>query len=373
MLGNAIPIGKLFGISVKLHYSWFIIFVLVAWSLAAGYFPATYPTWGLSLSIIVGVVTSLLFFASVLAHELMHSVVARSIGIPIQGITLFVFGGVSQMTEEPSRPQDEFRMAIAGPLTSLVIGVIFLAIWNFLKELPEYVIAVAFWLGWINVILAAFNLIPGFPLDGGRVLRSLLWWRNQNLKRATRIASTIGRIIGYLFIFAGIWIIFQGNWLNGLWLAFIGWFLGSAAAGSYRQLELQELLKRHKVAEIMTTDCPVISSDITIEKLVHENILASGKRCFPVLQQETISGLITMYDIKSIPRDQWSFRTVKEAMTPVDKLKTVSPDDDLAKVMQLLAQGNINQVPVIKNNVIIGMIARDNLFSFINIRGELEA
>ncbi len=371
MLGNGIKIAKLFGISVKLHYSWFIIFILVAWSLSASYFPATNPEWELATSIIVGIITSFLFFMSVLAHELMHSIVARSLGIPIEGITLFVFGGVSQMTDEPTRPQDEFRMAIAGPVTSLVLGGIFLSIRYLLNGLPDYITAVAFWLGWINVILAAFNLIPGFPLDGGRVLRSLLWWKNQNLKRATRIASAIGRVIGYLFIFAGIWILFQGNWFNGLWLAFIGWFLSSAAAGSYKQLELQELLKRHKVSEVMTTDCPTISPDITIAQLVHDNILTSGKRCFPIIDHGTILGIVTMSDIKTIPRDQWIVRTAKEAMTPFNKLKTISPNDDLAKAMQLLAKENINQVPVVKNDSIIGMLARDNLFSFINIRGEL--
>jgi Zn-dependent protease/predicted transcriptional regulator len=371
MLGGGIPIGKAFGIAIKLHYSWFVVFLLVAWSLAANYFPATYPDWGLPLAIAAGIITSLLFFGSVLAHELMHSLVAKSEGIPVQAITLFIFGGVSQMVEEPKRPQDEFRMAIAGPLTSLVLGGIFLAIWFLLQGGFEFIVAIAFWLGWINIFLAGFNLVPGFPLDGGRVLRSLLWWRSQNLKRSTKTASTVGRVVGYIFIFVGIWFIFQGNWLNGLWLALIGWFLESAASGSYRQLALQEMLKGHKVVEAMTTDCAVIPPEQTIEQLVHNNILTSGKRCFPVVQSNGIVGLITIHDIKSVPRDQWSTRTVREAMTPFDKLKTVSPNDDLAMAMQILAEVNINQVLVVKDGTIIGMVARDNLISFINLRGEL--
>lgn len=371
MSGGSIFIGKVFGISIKLHYSWFIVFVLVAWSLAASYFPVEYPGWELSLSIIAAIITSLLFFGSVLAHELMHSVVARSAGIPIQDITLFIFGGVSQMAEEPKKPEDEFRMAIAGPLTSLVLGIIFLSIRFFLKGLPEVVTAIAFWLGWINIFLAGFNLVPGFPLDGGRVLRSLLWWRSHDLKSATKMASTIGRGVGYLFIFAGIWLIFQGNWFNGLWLAFIGWFLENAAAGSYRQLALQEMLKGHKVTEAMTTDCPVVSPELTIEQLVHGNILTLGRRCFPVVQHNGIVGLVTIHDIKSVPRDQWISKTVREAMTPFSKLKTVSPDADLSTVMQIMAEENINQVLVIKDNNIVGMVARDNLIAFINLRGEL--
>ncbi len=371
MLGGGIPIGKVFGISIRLHYSWFIVFVLVAWSLAASYFPAAYPDWGLSVSIAAGVITSLLFFGSVLAHELMHSVVAQSAGIPVHAITLFIFGGVSQMVQEPKKPQDEFRMAIAGPLTSLILGGIFLAIWFFLKGLPEVVTAVASWLGWINIFLAAFNLVPGFPLDGGRVLRSLLWWRSQNLRSATKIASNVGRVVGYLFIFAGIWLIFRGSWFNGVWLALIGWFLENAAVGSYRQLALQEKLKGHKVTEAMTADCPVVPPELTIEQLVHGNILTSGRRCFPVVQNNGILGLVTLHNIKSVPRDQWSTKTIREAMTPFSKLKTVGPDEDLATVMQILAEENINQVLVVKDNNIIGMVARDNLLAFINLRGEL--
>jgi Zn-dependent protease/predicted transcriptional regulator len=372
MSGGGISIGKMFGIPVKLHYSWFLVFALVAWSLAAEYFPATYPGWDLTTSIVASVITSLLFFGSVLAHELMHSVVARSEGIPIQGITLFIFGGVSQMTEEPRKPEDEFRMAIAGPLTSLALGVIFLAIWFFLKSLPQVVIAIAFWLGWINVTLAGFNLVPGFPLDGGRVLRSLLWWRSQNIKSATKVASTVGRVIGYLFISAGIWIVFQGNWFNGIWLAMIGWFLESAASGSYKQLALQEMLKGHRVTEVMTTDCPTVFPELTIEQLVHDNMLTSGRRCFPVVQRDgSVQGLVTLNEIAAVPRVDWLARTVKEIMTPFSKLKTVRPDEDLATVMQMLAEQNINQVLVVKDGNIMGMVARDNLINFINLRGEL--
>jgi len=370
MLGGGIPIGKVFGIAIRLHYSWFIVFMLVAWSLSVGYFPGEYPGWGLSVSIIAGVVTSLLFFGSVLAHELMHSVIAKAAGIPIRGITLFIFGGVSQMGQEPKNPRDEFRIAIAGPLTSLVLGCIFLAIWFFLKGLPETITAIAHWLGWINIFLAGFNLVPGFPLDGGRVLRSLLWWRSQNLRKATKIASNVGRAVGYVFILAGIWIIFQGNWFNGIWLALIGWFLENAAVSSYKQLDLLEKLKMHKVVEAMTTDCPVVPPETTIERLIQGNILVLGRRCFPVVNDNGILGLVTIHDIKLVPREQWTTRTVREAMTPLNKLKTVGPEEDLATVMQILAEENINQVLVVKDNNILGMVARDNLLTFLSLHSK---
>jgi len=250
MLTEGISIGKAFGIPLRLHYSWFIVFVLITWSLAYN-FLHTYPQWSLATSIVAGVVTSLLFFGSVLAHELSHSLVAQTAGIPIQSITLFIFGGVSQMVEEPKQPQVEFRMALAGPLTSLVLGGIFLAIWFWLGGVSEFIKAICFWLGWINIALAGFNLVPGFPLDGGRVLRSLLWWRSGDLRKSTKIASNIGRAIGYLLILIGIAVIFTTrDWINGLWLAFIGWFLENAASASYRQLALQDILRGHRVASL---------------------------------------------------------------------------------------------------------------------------
>lgn len=370
-MANGISFGKAFGIPLKLHYSWFIVFALVTWALTVGYFPQAYPLWSVTTSIIAGVITSLFFFGSVLAHELAHSVVAQAAGIKIHSITLFIFGGVSQMTEEPTRPQVEFRMALAGPVTSLIIGGIFLSIYFFLEGTPEFIKAISFWLGWINFILAGFNLIPGFPLDGGRVLRSLLWWRSGEMLRATKTASNIGRGVGYLFIFVGIGLIFYGSWINGLWLAFIGWFLENAAATSYRQLALLDILKGHTVSELMTQDCPTVPPQTTIQQLVHEQILASGRRCFPVVDKGKIIGLVTIHDVKSIAREQWPHRTVAEIMTPFEKLKSVEPHDDLAKVLRMLTEYNVNQLPVIKDGNLLGMIARDSLLTFISIRSEL--
>jgi Zn-dependent protease/CBS domain-containing protein len=371
MLRGGIPIGRLFGVSLRLHYSWFLIFALVTWALSASYFPATQPTWSSGTRIAAGVLTSLLFFGSVLAHELTHSIVAIREGIPVQSITLFVFGGVSQIAGEPKQAKDEFRMALAGPLSSLLISALFWAIWLWWRGTNNFVTAIAFWLGWINASLAVFNLIPGFPLDGGRVLRSILWWRSQNLRNATRIASNIGRGAGYLFIFAGIWLVFSGNWFDGIWLALIGWFLESAAVGSYRQLLLEDMLKGHVASEVMSQDCIAVPPDITIERLVNDNILASGRRCFLVTSNGHVEGLITIHNIKAVPRDLWSTKPVREAMTPLQSLKSVQPNEDLNTVLKTLVQNDINQVPVISNNDIVGMVSRDNIVNFISARSEL--
>ena len=370
MLREGISIGKAFGIPLRLYYSWFIVFVLITWSLAYNFVHA-YPHWSLVNSIVTGVITSLLFFGSVLAHELSHSVVAKAAGIPIQSINLFIFGGVSQLGEEPKQPQVEFRMALAGPLSSLVLGGIFLAIWYWLGDMLEFIKAICFWLGWINIALAAFNLVPGFPLDGGRVLRSLLWWQSQDLRKATRIASNIGRGIGYLLIFIGIALIFFGNWIDGLWLAFIGWFLENAAASSYRQLALQDILRGHHVSELMIRDCPTVPPQVTIQQLVNDQILTSGRRCFPVVQNDRILGLITMHNIKGAPREQWSAKTAVEVMTPFANLKSVGPDEDLTTVLKILTEQNINQLLVVEDGKIVGIIARDHLLSFISVRSEL--
>ncbi|MBL7166927.1 MAG: site-2 protease family protein [Dehalococcoidales bacterium] len=222
MLRGGIPIGRLFGISLRLNYSWFIVFGLVTWSLTTQQFPLNFPEWSLAMSLVAGIVTSLLFFGSLLAHELMHSVVAQSVGIKVNSITLFIFGGVAQMSEEPHQPKDELRIALAGPLTSVALGIIFWAVYLLVEGHSEFVLAISYWLSLINIFLAVFNLIPGFPLDGGRVLRAILWWRSNNLRRATKIATNIGRAVGYLFIFGGLYFIFEGLWLNGLWLALIG-------------------------------------------------------------------------------------------------------------------------------------------------------
>ena len=371
MLSGGIPIGRLFGISIKLHFSWFFIFALITWALSTSYFPDVFPDWSPATSVITSIATSLLFFASVMLHELMHSVVAKASGIPVESITLFIFGGISRITREPGEPKVELRIALAGPLTSLLLGGIFWAIFFTVPANLEHIIAISFWLGWINILLGVFNLLPGFPLDGGRVLRAILWWRSGNLRRATRWASNAGRGLSFLFIFGGILLIFSGFWFNGLWLAFIGWFLGNAAAGSYRQLTLQQTLQGHAVSEAMTRDCLTVPPDLTLVRLVNEHILPFGNQCFVVTTDSHIQGLITLKIIKAVPREMWATKKVAEVMMPFEELKQIRPDEDLASVFKILTEEEINQLPVVEGGRVIGMISRENLLAFINIRNKL--
>ena len=234
MLKNSLRIARIGGVSVNIHVSWILIFVLVTWTLAGSYFPRNHPNWPLSLYWTVGLAASVLFFASVLAHELAHSFVARARGLPVHDITLFIFGGVAQLEEEPETPATEFLMALVGPFTSIVLGACFGVVWLTASGVSEPLAALGFYLAVNNVWLGMFNLIPGFPLDGGRVLRSILWQVTGNLQRATRWATLVGQAIAYLFILAGVWRIFTGDWVGGLWIAFIGWFLDNAASSSYR-------------------------------------------------------------------------------------------------------------------------------------------
>lgn len=375
MLRGGIPIGKAFGIALRLHYSWFLIFALITWALAGVYFPTTYPAWNLTMKIGAGLLTSFLFFGSVLLHELCHSVVALHEGIQIQSITLFFLGGVSQMKGEPKTAGDEFRMAAAGPFSSIILGGIFLGIYFVLQQMNElpaqFGAAVTFYLGFINLLLGVFNLIPGFPLDGGRVLRSIIWWRTKNLKKSTKIASYVGRGFGFLFIFGGIYLIFTGQFINGIWLALIGWFLESTAIGSYQQLLLQDMLKGHIAADIMSRDCKVVPPDITVEHFVNEDMLTSGRRCFPVASDSQIEGLMTVQNVKAVKRDAWKTTLVRQAMTPIDKVKSVFPNEDMLTILQMMTENDIAQVPVIQENKVVGIVGRDNIINFINNRAEI--
>ena len=279
-MGSAFNLGRVFGIRFRLHYTWFIIFILITVSLSWQLFPSLYPGWSPLLHWVVGVVTSLLFFASVLAHELAHSLVGRANGIPIKSITLFIFGGVAQMTREATRAGAEFKMAVAGPACSLIIGGLFALLWWFTESVIEPVAAMAYWLAYINIALAIFNLIPGFPLDGGRVFRSLLWRVTGSYSRSSRIAIRVGQGVGYLFILGGILVAFLRpfglDWFSGLWLAFIGWFLENAASASYRQFRWREGLQRFTVSQAMIADCPVISANTTVNQLVQDYAFAGS-------------------------------------------------------------------------------------------------
>ena len=374
-MGNALNLGKLFGIQFRLHYTWFIIFVLITVSFSWQIFPIDYPGGTQLLYWVMGIVTSFLFFASILAHELAHSLVGRANNIPIKSITLFIFGGVAQMTREARSAGAELKMAVAGPACSLAIAGLFYSVWFFTRNAIVPVTAMAFQLAYINVALAAFNLIPGFPLDGGRVFRSILWQVTGNYERSTRIATWVGQGTGYLFIIGGILVVFLQpfglDWFSGLWLAFIGWFLENAASVSYRQAQWRGALQGLTASQVMTSDYPVIPLSITVSQLVQGYIFTSGHGCFLVADEGGVRGILTLPNIKSVSQPNWGVTQVKEIMTPIDKLKMAYPDQDALSILEQMDESNINQMPVVSEGRVIGLITRDNLIRLLYTRSQL--
>ncbi len=375
--GTALNLGRIFGIQFRLHYTWFIIFVLVTVSLSWQLFPALYPGWSDLTYWLIGIVTSLLLFASVVTHELAHSLVARFYGIPVSSITLFIFGGVAQITREATRPGVEFRMAAAGPACSLVIGGLFALLWLITQDVIEPIAALAFWLAQINVVLALFNLIPGFPLDGGRVFRSLMWRLTGNYRRSTQIAVRVGQGVGYLFILVGILIAFLRpfgmDWFSGLWLAFIGWFLANAASASYRQVKWRDGLRGFSASQVMTSVYPVVPLNITVGQLIYGYLFTGGHPFFMVADEGRLEGMLTLENIKSVPRQNWEVTPVKDIMTAADKLNVAYPDQDALSILEQMEDNGINQIPVVSESRIIGLITRDNLIRFLHLRSELKA
>ncbi len=370
MLGS-FRIGKIAGIEIDINVSWIVILVLLTVSLATGWFPLLYPGWSTATYWVVSFISALLLFVSVLLHELAHSLVARRSGLPVKNITLFIFGGVSNIEQEPKSPGVEFRMAFVGPLTSLLIGAVCYLLLLPLRGTHSPLEGILFYLAVMNILLGLFNLIPGFPLDGGRVLRSIVWKITGSLARATRVASLSGQVIAYLFIFWGIWQLFGGDVLNGIWLGFIGWFLLSAAQSANTQVVLQSALRGITVSEVMNPTPPTVPANISLQKLTDEYFLPHGLRCALVTQGDRLAGLITLGDIRHVPREQWGYIPVSQAMIPAERLHVVSPQQSLNDVLPLMAGRDVNQLPVVQNGVPVGIVSRDSVMRYLEVRRSL--
>lgn len=366
----SVRLGRIRGIPIGLHTSWFLIFGLVTWSLATGYFPVEYPSLSVVAYWVLGAVTSLLFFGSVLIHELGHSIVALQSQIPVRGITLFIFGGVAQIGREPPDAGTEFRVAIAGPLSSLGLAVVFAVLWWLDRAIP-YLAAPSIWLMRINLILALFNLIPGFPLDGGRVLRAAIWHFTGDFYRATRVATFTGQLTAFGFIALGLLTVLTGNWINGLWLVFIGWFLQNAAAATYAQTHMQQSLRDVTVAQAMRRDCTLVPTSSSLRQLVDEHVLMGGQRCFFVTEGDHLRGLLTLTDIAKVPREEWTEVTVGQAMVPWDRIVRVEPNMPLLKALQIMDDARVNQLPVVLGDEIVGMLSREQVLHYLRVRAEL--
>jgi len=362
---------KIFGIDIRIDSSWIFIFGLITWALAGHYFPSQYPRWPHWQYWGVGIAASVLLFASVLAHELTHSLVAQSRGEEVRSITLFIFGGVAEIAHEPETAGKEFVIALVGPLSSLVIALIFFGIWIAVREASVPIAALTRYLALINILLALFNMIPGFPLDGGRVLRAIAWKITGNLKRATRIASISGQAVAFVLIVFGIFQILKGFFFNGLWMALIGWFIHSAATRGYREVIVKEMLKDVRVKDIMDTTFETVEGSISAQELMEDHILKKRERTFLVTEAGNLTGIVCLDDVKAIPSEKRRATQVKDIMTPSDRLETVSREDDGSEVLARLASGKINQVPVIEAGKIKGIVCRSNILDFLHLRTEL--
>jgi Zn-dependent protease/predicted transcriptional regulator len=387
-------LGRIAGIEVYADWSLLIIFLLITFSLGAGVFPAWHPNWSAALSWLTAVAAAALFFASVLLHELSHALVGRRYGIQVNRITLFMFGGMAHIENEPPTWRAELAMAAAGPLTSLALGVVFGMLVGLTAgtveidpESPASGLAaldpastLLFWLAPVNVILGVFNLVPGFPLDGGRVLRAIMWGTTGDLVNATRIASRMGQVVAWalmaigLLMMLGVRVPFFGTGpVSGLWLAFIGWFLNNAALASYRQLLLRESLEDVPVARLMQRNFERLDPDVPVNALVNEHLMARGQHAFPVEREGRFLGMVCVRDLqKALGRGAEQLRA-GDIMTPAEQLVSVGPDTDAMEALALLGRQGVNQLPVVDNGRLVGLLRREDLLKWLTVHSQQPA
>lgn len=374
MFGQNYTLFEFLGFRVRANVSWLFLAILVTWSLAAGFFPTVYPDlsaatyWSLGLAGMVGLFFSLLF------HEFSHSLVARSRGLQMRGITLFLFGGVAEMEMEPPNAKTEFWMAIAGPIASVVLSVVFYAIALAMQTVgvPDHIVGVPRYLGFINLLLAAFNMVPGFPLDGGRVLRAALWHWKGNLRWATRWASRFGQGFGLLLVALGVLNVLSGNFVGGLWWFLIGLFLQAAATQAYQRLIQQEALKGQTVGRLMTTDPKAAPADISVADFVEDYVYAHGHDLFPVTSDSRLVGCMTLRNVKDVPRDQWQATRLADAADGCSEENTISADRDAAEALSLMQKSNRGRLMVAEGDRLVGVIVLKDLLRRLALREQLE-
>ncbi|MGA8440616.1 MAG: site-2 protease family protein [Candidatus Sulfotelmatobacter sp.] len=373
---SQIKLGTVFGVELGLHYSWLVIALLITFSLVAQ-FHAVNRNWSDVVVWGTAIITGVLFFACLFAHELSHAIVAKASGIPVHKITLFLLGGVAQIEKEASDAKTEFWMAIVGPVTSGALGLILLILarlsgWAPWTSPTTPGTALLVWLAYINLGLGAFNMIPGFPLDGGRVLHAILWWAMDDAERSTRAAAFVGQLIAVLFIAFGILRFFQGAGLGGLWIAFIGWFLLQAASATYMQVKSRTLLRGLRVKDVMSTDCYTIDPETSVQDFVHEQLLRSGRRCFLVVQEGHLLGLITPNEVRSVEPRAWPFTAVRSVMRSANNVHFVSPDMPAMEALETMGREDVNQLPVMSDGRVQGIVSRAHVLQVLRSSAELK-
>ncbi len=373
MFKSSIKLFKVFGIEIRLDYSWFIIFALFTYYFGFIYFPRVLPDQNPGILAIVTIITVFLFFFSVLFHEMSHSLVARRKGMPVKRISLFIFGGMAQIEKEAKDPGSEFIMAIAGPAASFVLAIVFGAIWYFSRgiailEEPFRYLAI------INVVLGTFNLLPGFPLDGGRVLRSIIWRVTDSLKRATYIAMISGRIIGFLMVAAGIVFIFLGNFIGGIWFAFIGWFLQSSAYASYRQTLFEVSAKGIKVRKVMNENLVTVSKDITLREMIDDYFMKYRYGRFPVVENkrnQKFIGILSLHEVKNFSKEERENIKAGEVVNRVTDKEKVDPDMEISDAIKQMSRNGLSHLVVMSGDKIKGIITKSDVIEFIKFQTEL--
>lgn len=374
MFRHRLTLFRLFGFGVRLDLSWLLIALLVTWSLAEGFFPRQYPDLSGFAHWVMGVLGALGLFLSIIFHEFCHSLVARRYGLPMKGITLFVFGGVAEMGEEPRSPEIEFRMAAAGPVSSLLLALLFYLVWFWGKKFawPDLANGIIGYLAFINVLLATFNLLPAFPLDGGRILRSVLWHRKGDLRHATRTATRIGSGFGVALILLGILNAFGGNLLGGMWYFLIGLFLRGAAKYSYRRLLLQSAFAEKRVDSLMNTETDAISPDLSLEVVVAEHLPRHKSRILPVVEDGQLVGCITLAQIKKIPREEWDERRAGELLQSCPENSVIDRETEVLQSLSHMKKTGINRLLVVDGRTLVGTIALADILGAFSVWLELE-
>lgn len=382
-MAQTVRLARIWGIDIKIHYTWLISFGLITWTLAAALFPSEYPYWPKSLVMGVSIATSLLFFTSVLLHELGHSWQAQRRGIPVADITLFVFGGAARITKEAETPRDEFTVAAAGPAVSFILAALFFGIYSLLPPpgplaalgtiAPlDPVRAMAGWLARVNLVLAVFNLVPGFPLDGGRILRAAVWSATGSFRRATRIASRSGQVVAYFLIGIGVLTAFQGVLVSGIWLMFIGWFLLNAAESSWRQAEVQHHLAGVEAHRLMRTEFLALPGSTTVDVMVNRHILQEDERYALVMDDGRLRGIVTLTDIRGVAEDRRADTELAAIMTSAP-LAMAAKETPVTDVINLLGARGLRVAPVMDGDTVIGVIEREDIIKFLHVRQELQS
>jgi Zn-dependent protease/predicted transcriptional regulator len=370
-----IRLGRIYGIEIGLHYSWIIIAVLITLSLGQ-YFSRLHADWSGSTIWGISILTAILFFGSIIIHELSHAAVARARDIPVRSIVLFALGGVAQIEGEAPDGKTEFWMGIIGPITSAVLGLLCLGIayllgWAPGTESNTPLMSMLVWLGYINIVLAIFNMLPGFPMDGGRVLRGIIWMVTGNSEKATRIASLSGQFVAFALIIFGLFTFFSGSGLGGLWLVFIGWFLLNAARSSYAQFRITEDLRGIKVRDLMSRDYPAVDSRMDLQTFVSDHLLKTGQNCFVVVENNEPVGLITSNEIKSVDRKLWPFKTAADVMEPIGQNYAVDLNTPAEEALQIIGREGVSQLPVVSGGRLAGVFSRDRILRYLLTRQEL--